>query len=647
MLPTLFCPQCQTYLGSRLERCSLCAWERPASERLLAAGEPLWRAAPGLPSAAFTRPVVTADLVIYGWGRGHDEGGLIALDRRTGALCWRFDAHSPPRSGVTLREGRLYFGTLAFLDGALFCLNLEGELLWKSDLPGGAGSVPVAWEARLFIGGSDGRLACFDQRTGAPLPLGAALAPLDGNLWLVMAGNTLVALSRKGQIAAIDPLWLRPLWVRPLEVDGEITAPPCVVGDAVFFGLRDGRLGRLDLRARRWEVFAKGMEMVRAPLVSTGDLLLVGGRDHHLRAFNRCTGLQIWQSEAFAHSIVTSPAVADGLVVTAVNGGEVACLDLATGEVIWRYVLAVERGLMSDPLLVDGIVYAASDGGEIVALPWHLGRYSWAGAWLEEQGDLQNAGACFAIAAADALSQQRVDHWQRAIRAWMHGKHPEWAAYFQEADITAPADQVARAYQQAGENLAQQKPSLAADLLLSACDWYEETDDDESAQHCMRMASRLTRGPHIHIREVLVPRVWQANQYFPTIVELKNHGRKPARQVWVRFSGSLKARVWMQFEYLLPGQRVEVEIPLAAHEPGSLVVDVRYQDNRGVEQSNRKQFEIQEVRPFEGVLIEGSIGALSLGELPSRMIIRGDVGLLKQKKAEPVKGSTSTNQDFQ
>jgi outer membrane protein assembly factor BamB len=78
---------------------------------------------------AWGTPVVTADTVYTGTSAQvpaaiHHEGGLIALDRRTGAVKWR---HAVPLQPPADRAG--YLGSLVLVDGKIIGAGFDGTLI--------------------------------------------------------------------------------------------------------------------------------------------------------------------------------------------------------------------------------------------------------------------------------------------------------------------------------------------------------------------------------------------------------------------------------------------------------------------------------------------------------------------------------------
>jgi len=119
------------------------------------------------------------------------------------------------------------------------------------------------------------------------------------------------------------------------------------------------------------------------------------GEKEVLRCLNSATGEQIWQTEGYVAATVTgparshpgprsTPAVADGKVVTVGVGGVVSCHNAASGKLIWRnedFTDAYPRYFMGmSPLIVDGLCVAHLGGagsGQFVAFELATGNTKW------------------------------------------------------------------------------------------------------------------------------------------------------------------------------------------------------------------------------------------------------------------------------
>lgn len=111
------------------------------------------------------------------------------------------------------------------------------------------------------------------------------------------------------------------------------------------------------------------------------------------------TGKELWKDKYAAMAVTgppsrhpgprSSPAVADGKVVTIGVGGVLSCLDAATGKVLWRkdpYPNVVPQFFTAmSPIIVDGMAVAhlgGKDNGGIIAYDLDSGDPKWQ--WTEE-----------------------------------------------------------------------------------------------------------------------------------------------------------------------------------------------------------------------------------------------------------------------
>ncbi len=128
-----------------------------------------------------------------------------------------------------------------------------------------------------------------------------------------------------------------------------------------------------------------------------GDKLYVCARqdaDEVTMCLDAGTGKELWQDRYAAQAVTgaaarhpgprSSPAVADGRVVTLSVGGVLSCLDAATGKVVWRkdeFAGAVPRFFTGmSPIIVDGMAVAHLGGqanGAIIAFDLATGKQKW------------------------------------------------------------------------------------------------------------------------------------------------------------------------------------------------------------------------------------------------------------------------------
>ncbi len=133
-----------------------------------------------------------------------------------------------------------------------------------------------------------------------------------------------------------------------------------------------------------------------------GDKLYVfvrQGGDEVTLCLNAADGKEIWRDKYAAQEVTgaagrhpgprSSPAVADGKVVTFGVGGVVSCLDTGSGKMLWRkdpYPKVVPKFFTScSPLIVDGaavVQLGTAGNGAIIAFDLATGTEKWK--WAEE-----------------------------------------------------------------------------------------------------------------------------------------------------------------------------------------------------------------------------------------------------------------------
>lgn len=136
-----------------------------------------------------------------------------------------------------------------------------------------------------------------------------------------------------------------------------------------------------------------------------GDRLYVftrQGEEEVILCLNAANGKELWKEKYTAQAVTgaasrhpgprSSPAVADGKVVTLGVGGVVSCLDATTGKLVWRkdpFPKIVPRFFAAfSPIIVDGMAIAHLGGqgnGAIIAYGLVTGDEKWR--WADEGPD--------------------------------------------------------------------------------------------------------------------------------------------------------------------------------------------------------------------------------------------------------------------
>lgn len=230
-------------------------------------GHVIWRTRTG-PSES--SPLLVGGRVYVGdW-----NGDVWALEGHDGRVLWRFRTNGPVKGGIAYSGGRLYAGSY---DGHLYCLSLDGKLLWKaaaqgSLLHGGRFyATPAVAHGRVYVGSTDGKLYSFGAESGK-------LRWSHGTGGYVYASaavwrDLVLVGSYSRRFFAFDAATGDERW--SFQADGPISGSPTVIGGVVYFATLNERTYALDARTgKRLWTFPDGKY---SPAVAVqGRLFLVG-----------------------------------------------------------------------------------------------------------------------------------------------------------------------------------------------------------------------------------------------------------------------------------------------------------------------------------------------------------------------------------
>jgi outer membrane protein assembly factor BamB len=364
-------------------------------------------------------PTVAANVVYI----GSSDGGLYALDSKTGRLKWKYAAGAPVTSTPLVTDGLVVFTAH---DGSIHALAVAtGRRRWR---------VATGAERPQFWGHES-----EDTWTSSPTPA--------GNLVLVGSGD--------GSLYALELATGRVRWKG--QTGGRIRSSPAVRGDLAVVGSADGKVYGFDLASgrERWRFETNGVTLksdtfgydrktVQSSPVIAGDLVVVGARDGYMYGLELATGRQRWVVDHKISWINCSPAIADGMVYTGSSDGQFAqAVDLATGQERWRHN---DLGVIwSSPAVAGPTVYVASTRGLLYALDRASGKEQWSfsgGAGFFSSpviaGNLliigSNDGWIYALDLSAEKPLDRVVYWDSTlIKAAVNPEHASLKQYFTDA----------------------------------------------------------------------------------------------------------------------------------------------------------------------------------------------------------------------
>ena len=299
-------------------------------------------------------PAVIGDIVLAAC----DDGMLHALDTDTGTVRWQFTAE-PFVNGPSVG------GDLAFVvggSGTLYAVDIAtGAERWRVDA-GLSTFSPVAAGDMVIATTVDGGLIVFDAETGSQRWLtqvnefGALRAPalVDG---IAYAG------SEAGGLVAVDTTSGEILWRADTGPDatGTATLADGVVYIAHSGGENPAALFAFD--AETGDLIWQHDALLYSPSVS-GTIGFTGSTEGDVAAIDLATGDEMWRTKV-GGEVRPFPVTSDIVYVPSDGDRAIYAYDAATGDLLWS--IAVAGGMYEGPAVVDGRIYVTTTFGMVQA----------------------------------------------------------------------------------------------------------------------------------------------------------------------------------------------------------------------------------------------------------------------------------------
>ena len=210
---------------------------------------------------------------------GTSDGIVYALDAEDGSQQWRFQTGGKVWSTPAVADGVAYFGSL---DHSVYAVALhDGSQQWKFAASGAVAASPVVYGGRVYVGAFDGDFYALDARTGVEE---WRFEGASNWYWArpLVHGGVILAPSLDGNLYALNADTGNLLWT--VETEGPIVGSPAVVSDSMIaLASTDGRVRLIGMGGSVLDA-CNVNEEIRTPVVSEGDFIYFGARDHSIRA---------------------------------------------------------------------------------------------------------------------------------------------------------------------------------------------------------------------------------------------------------------------------------------------------------------------------------------------------------------------------
>lgn len=298
-----------------------------------------------------------------------------------GGLRWAFPTgkgiFSTPVIG---HNGRVYVGSA---DRVFYALERDGTVAWT--VPTGEiidSAALLDDEGLVYFGSGDGRLYVRRADTGAavrtfradpPATTGAFIDWFEANV-AMGPDRTLYVPNDNFLTYAIDPRTLDVRW-RFRTADQTWSLPAVDVDRGLLYMGNNNLLALLgpntfaieaETGTARWTHATDG-SIAASPMLTPDGLVVVGGFDGWVRAYDAESGAARWAFGARDHIYASPGLLPDGSIVQPSADGSVYALDPTSGAVRWQF--DTRDAIRSSPAIDgDGNVYVGSGEGRLFVL---------------------------------------------------------------------------------------------------------------------------------------------------------------------------------------------------------------------------------------------------------------------------------------
>ena len=185
------------------------------------------------------------------------SGAIKKINIKTGEESWERNFDIKITSGVTGDDDNLIFSTS---DGFLWCIDLNGELLWKTLLDGEVNSLPIVYDSKVVVKINSYKIVQLNIIDGSILwKYQAAIPPLtfksEGKLaqsnkviYLGLPGGKMIAIDAPTGGLVWESNISRAKGSTDIERANDITSHPVIDGPVIYGITTNGDISSLDRR---------------------------------------------------------------------------------------------------------------------------------------------------------------------------------------------------------------------------------------------------------------------------------------------------------------------------------------------------------------------------------------------------------------
>ena len=303
------------------------------------------------------------------------DGAIKKIDSKSGNKSWEKNIDLTITSGISGSSESLIFSTA---DGFLWCMNHEGELIWKTLLEGEINSLPLVYNGKIVVKLNSYKIIQLNEKDGSIIwKYQAAIPPLtfksEGKL---VQSNKVVYLGLPGgKLIAIDSptgglVWesniSRSRGTTDIERANDITSHPIIDGPIIYGVTTNGDISALDRRNGK-TIWTKPLSSFYG-MTFDGFNLFVSHDTGSIYSLNKDDGEIKWRQAALKYRRIRTGTMIGDYIIYGDYFGYVHLLDVNDGDIIGRLKLEDSQILNNIIKIDDSLVTLMTAEGDLICL---------------------------------------------------------------------------------------------------------------------------------------------------------------------------------------------------------------------------------------------------------------------------------------
>lgn len=206
------------------------------------------------------------------------------------------------------------------------------------------------------------------------------------------AYQTLYVASRDGKVKALDPTTGKTQWETSLANNGQARVSGGILAayGRIYLGTENGEVFALDAQTGKTQWVAQVEGEVLAAPIAESNLIIINNSRGTLLALNEANGDLVWQIHNDAPSLTlrgdSRPVALSGGVFWGTSAGRLAAAVVEQGQMIWQQAIGQPKGsteidrlvdVDASPIIIGSTLYIIGYNGQLAAIDLRSGEIIW------------------------------------------------------------------------------------------------------------------------------------------------------------------------------------------------------------------------------------------------------------------------------